>query len=180
MAISLQDQLLKAGLVDGKKAKQTQKDKRKQVKLQHKGQAQKVDQNELARQKEQRAKADKDRQLNLKLKEKADKKALVAQIKQLIEMNSQTVGDGAVPYSFSHDGKIKKIYVDEKMQLQLSKGRLAIVELEGKYELVPGGIAEKILLRDEARVILFNERKADEDDEDDPYAEYQIPDDLMW
>jgi len=179
MAISLQDQLLKAGLVDDKKAKQAKKDKRKKDKLQHKGQAQKVDQNKLDRQKAQMERAEKDRQLNLKRKEEADKKALVAQIKQLIEMNRQTVEEGELPYNFSHDGKIKKIYVDEKMQRQLGKGQLAIVELEGRYELVPGGVAEKIRLRDETRVILFNERKA-EDDEADPYAEYQIPDGLMW
>jgi uncharacterized protein YaiL (DUF2058 family) len=34
--------------------------------------------------------------------------------------------------------------------------------------------------RDERYVIVSNQLQSSSDDADDPYAEYQIPDDLMW
>jgi uncharacterized protein YaiL (DUF2058 family) len=179
MAISLQDQLLKAGLVDEKKVKQAKKAKRKKDKLQRKGQAQETDQARLEREAALKAQAEKDRLLNLERKQEVDRKALSAQIRQLIEMNCQTPEEGNVPYNFTHRNKIKKIFVDEKRQRQLGKGLLAIVEIDGCFELVPSAVAEKIRLRDESRVVLCNERTI-ESDEDDPYAEYQVPDDLMW
>ncbi|MBV1930889.1 MAG: DUF2058 domain-containing protein, partial [Porticoccaceae bacterium] len=84
MASSLLDQLQKTGLVDARKAKQVVKDKRKQDKVQRKGQQPAPDDNK--RQLEQ-AKADKitkDRLLNLARNEKSERKAIAAQIKQLI------------------------------------------------------------------------------------------------
>jgi uncharacterized protein YaiL (DUF2058 family) len=42
-------------------------------------------------------------------------------------------------------------------------------------------VAEKIRQRDVAAVVLLNTRAAEAAaDPDDPYAAYQIPDDLMW
>ena len=38
----------------------------------------------------------------------------------------------------------------------------------------------KIRQRDENTVVLHNTRSSAEIEEDDPYAEFQIPDDLMW
>ncbi|MCK4706235.1 MAG: DUF2058 family protein [Gammaproteobacteria bacterium] len=49
----------------------------------------------------------------------------------------------------------------------------------GQYELIPKAIAEKIQQRNEKRVILFEAEQL-QVDENDPYAEHQIPDDLMW
>ena len=43
---------------------------------------------------------------------------------------------------------------------------------------MPTTVAEKIRQRDEAAVVLLNDRNVQ--DEDDPYADYPIPDDLMW
>jgi len=57
---------------------------------------------------------------------------------------------------------------------------LAVVCLEGAYDLVPEGIARKIQERDESVVVVLHERKKEENDEDDPYAGFEIPDDLMW
>ena len=48
------------------------------------------------------------------------------------------------------------------------------------YELLPAVAAEKIMQRDDAVIVLLNSNDKPEVDEDDPYADYQIPDDLMW
>ena len=72
------------------------------------------------------------------------------------------------------------MYVDKTMQTQLVAGRLAIVHFNDDYEIVPAGVADKITLRDESIVVLNNVIAEDAQDEDDPYAEFVIPDDLMW
>ncbi len=85
MSMSLRDQLLKAGLVNEKQAKQATKQKQKQQRLEHKNQ---VDKDDSQRQAAEQAKAEKlarDQELNRQQQEKAEKKAKAAQIKQLIE-----------------------------------------------------------------------------------------------
>ena len=52
---------------------------------------------------------------------------------------------------------------------------------QGGYEVIPREAALKIQERDPRRIVQLNiltEPKTPE--EDDPYAAYQIPDDLMW
>ena len=80
---SLQDQLLKAGLADQKKAKAIRNEKHKQRKQQPKGTAQ-VNETENRARQAREEKAEHDRQLNLKRQQEADKKAIRAQIRQLV------------------------------------------------------------------------------------------------
>lgn len=180
MAGSLQDQLLKAGLADKKKAKQIKKEKTKQTQQQRKSKDGVVDETRQQVQLSRQEKQQRDRQLNEQRKAEADKKAIAAQVKQLIEVNRLSCEGADIDYNFTDQKKIKKILVDNTMLEQLSRGRLAIVSLNDKYEVVPAGVAEKIQQRLPKRVIVANEVASNEVDEDDPYADYQIPDDLMW
>lgn len=180
MAGSLQDQLLKAGLTDVKKAKKISKEKKKQGKLQRKGNIDVVDETRQQVQQSRKDKAERDRLLNEKRKAEAEKKAIAAQVKQLIEVNRVSRDGGDIEYNFTDDRKIKKIWVSTELQGQLSRGRLAIVSLRDKYEIVPAAVAAKIEQRMPERIILCNENVPVTVDEDDPYADYQIPDDLMW
>lgn len=181
---SLADQLLKAGLVDKNKANKAKKEKQKQANSSRKGGAKVTNEARLAAEKERARKVERDRELNLQKKNQADQKALLAQIKQLIQMNRIDRAEGDIAYSFVHEGKVKKLQVTEALQKQLSLGRLAIVTLveDGQtiYELVPHAVADKIAQRDEVSVVQINESSTDTADGDDPYADYQIPDDLMW
>lgn len=179
---SLQDQLLKAGLIDKKKAKQANKDKRKATKQQHKSSEVAVDETKAAAAQARAEKAERDRKLNEERNAEAERRAIAAQIKQLIEVNRQLAGGGgagAVAYNFTDGKQIKKLYVSAAIQAQLVKGRLAIVKLGEAYELVPAGVADKISQRDDSYV-LSQQAAAPETAEDDPYAEFEIPDDLMW
>lgn len=180
--MSLQDQLLKAGLADKKKAKQIQQEKSKQQKLKQKN---KIDIDNEARRAANKARAEKverDRQLNLQRKQEAEQHAITAQIRQLIEMNRQPKGQGEIAYHFTDHNKVAHIYVDERQQRQLANGLLAIVMLDGQYEIVPGSVSDKIALRDDSYLIYSNKGQQDAPavEEDDPYAEFQVPDDLMW
>ncbi|MBJ6138163.1 DUF2058 domain-containing protein [Marinobacter litoralis] len=176
---SLQDQLLKAGLADEKKARTIRSEKRKQRKQQPKGATQVNEVEERAR-KAREEQAERDRQLNLERKKEADKKAIQAQIRQLVQTNKLERSRGETSYQFVHEKKIKKIFVDDQMVDQLSRGRLAVVFVNGEYELVAEGVARKIMERDETAVVVLHDRKAEDQGEDDPYAGYEIPDDLMW
>lgn len=176
---SLQDQLLKAGLADEKKAKAVRNEKKKKRKQQPKGTTE-VNETELRARQAREEKAERDRQLNLERQRHADRKAVQAQIRQLIEANRLDRSRGETAYQFVHDKKIKKIFVDDTMADQLARGRLAVVWAADGYQIVPDGIARKIMERDETAVIALHDRKNDDQADDDPYAGYEIPDDLMW
>ncbi len=179
MANSLLDQLQKTGLVDAKKAKQVAKDKRKQDKNQRKGQKSVEDSHKLQARQSKADKLEKDRQLNIARDEKAQRKAIAAQIKQLIEMNViSSTGDQA--FNFADGKQIKRIYVDTEQTGRLSRGVLAIVKLGYKYLVVPSPVAERIAERSPERIVFKADKNQDIVDEDDPYADYKIPDDLMW
>ena len=177
--MSLKDQLLKAGLIDQKKASKANKSKHQQVKQKQKNKVETVDEAKVAAQQAQAEKVARDRELNAQRKAEAERKALSAQIRQLIEMNRQTTGEGDIAYSFTDGSLVKNLYVNEQQQRQLSNGRLCIVGLDGGYALIPTAVADKVRQRDEAFVILSNQ-PTETTDEDDPYAEFQVPDDLMW
>ena len=176
---SLQDQLLKAGIVDQKKVKKIGKEKRKQARQLPKGEALVDETREQARH-ALTQKAEQDRIRNKLRQAEADKKAIHAQVIQLIKTNTIDRSSGETAYQFTDDTKIKKIYVTGRLQNELSRGQLAIVKLEGEYALVPAAVAEKIKQREEYIVVVLNSNKTIEIDADDPYADYQIPDDLMW
>lgn len=175
---SLQEQLLKAGLADEKKVKKIKQEQRKAKKA-NKGKPE-VDEGKIAAQKALAEKAARDREINLQRQAEADKKAIYAQIVQLVNVNRIDRQQGEVAYQFTDGKKIKRLYVTETLQNQLIKGLIAIVKVKESYELVPAAIAEKIKQRDPAVILVLNEKSDTEVDEDDPYADYQIPDDLMW
>lgn len=182
MSLSLRDQLLKAGLVDEKKAKQADRQKKKQKKLENHGQAQADTSQQEAARKAQEEKIARDQELNRQQKEKQDKKARDAQIKQLIESNRLPRLDGDDYYNFVDNKKVKRIAVNDQLREKLSRGTLAIVRHDGKYEMIPLETALKIEERDARRIILLN-RKSEEQqkaEEDDPYKDFVVPDDLMW
>ena len=176
---SLQDQLLKAGLADEKKAKAVKNEKRKKRKQQPKGTVE-ISESEIAARQAREEKAERDRQLNLQRQRDADKKASQAQIRQLVDTNRVDRARGETAYQFVHDKKIKKLFVEEALIDQLSRGRLAIVLVNDGYDIVPEGVARKIMERDETAVVVLHERTSDDKGDDDPYAGYEIPDDLMW
>jgi len=178
---SLQDQLLKIGLVDKKQVKKANVEKRIENKQQRNSKTKIVDGAILKARNERAKKADRDRELNRLQEERAKRKSIAAQIKQLIELNRQPKDDDDIPYSFFDGKKIRKIYVSKTTQDQLGAGKLAIVRLAGRYELVPTDIAEKISARDERRVIFCKKFQLDEaSTKDDPYADFKVPDDLIW
>ena len=176
-----QDQLLKAGLVTKKQVQKAQQDKNRKNKQQRQQpkKSKAVDEVKLKAQRAAEEKAQRDRELNKKKEQQAKAKATSIEINQLIENNCLKRDESCdIVYNFEHNKKVKRIYVDAGMKQQIIKGSLGIARIEGRYELVPKNIAEKIQQRNEKRVVIFDEEETV--DENDPYAEHQIPDDLVW
>ena len=179
MSISLRDQLLKAGLVNEKQAKQAGKQKQKQQRLEKKGQVEVDDSQQQAALQAKAEKLARDQELNRQQQEKVEQKARAAQIKQLIEVSRLPKLTTEDYYNFVDDKKVKRLSVNKLMRDKLSSGSLAIVQHGGGYEVIPREAALKIQERDPRRVLLLN-TQTEAPEADDSYAAYQVPDDLMW
>ena len=183
MGNSFGDQFLKAGLVDKSRLEQTKKSKRKQQKLKHKQKAEVVDETAVAAEAARRAAAQaaqQDRELNRRQKAAAEQRAIQAQIRQLVEQNRLADAEGDVAYNFQDGSLIRTLHVTATVRDKLARGQLAIARFDAGYALVSAAVAEKIAQRDTDGIVSRVEGRAQEEDENDPYAEYKVPDDLMW
>lgn len=173
MAGSLKDQLLKAGLSNAKKARRVEHEKRQQAK-------QGGDDVAAAARRAREEQVERDRALNAERLAQQRLKEIAAQIRQLIEAHRLDRRQADQPFQFADGKKIQKLYVNGVMADQLARGRLAVVRLAEGYEVVPTTIADKIAERDPQAVVVRHDISSDEQPGDDPYADYPIPDDLMW
>jgi uncharacterized protein YaiL (DUF2058 family) len=179
MANSFGDQFLKAGLVDKTRLNKANKTKNKQQKLKQKQKVEVVDEAVVAARQTAADNAARDRELNRQKKEEIERKAVQAQVRQLVELNRLPRDDGEVGYNFQDGTAVRKIFVTQDMHDKLARGLLAIVRLDDHYEVIPSVVAEKIMLRD-ADCIVSNATSKPESGDDDLYADYKVPDDLMW
>ncbi len=177
--VSLQEQLLKAGLTDKKKAKRVHQDKSQKKKVERRTGQQSVDEARVAALEAQQKNIERTRELNAQRDAAAKQKAIMAQIVQMVQQSRQSKGAGDIAYNFTYGTKIERMFVSAAVRDQLAAGHLVIVRLGEATELVPRTVADKIAERDPMLVVRVNKASA-EIDEDDPYAAYQVPDDLMW
>jgi uncharacterized protein YaiL (DUF2058 family) len=180
---SLQEQLLKAGLSTKQKARQANTEKRRKAKKKRSGLQVEASLQEQIKQDvalSAQQKAEKDKALNeQKAKALADKE-LALRIEQILKHHCIKNVEGEQVYNYTQDNKVKKLFVDEKTYQALVNGRLALCGLAGESYLVTSETADKLAQLDEKVVLVLNTNAQEQLDEDDPYAEYQIPDDLMW
>ncbi|MEE9444835.1 MAG: DUF2058 domain-containing protein [Cocleimonas sp.] len=199
MAGSLQDQFLAAGLVKKQKAKNIQTAKKKAQKQSRVNNTALVDEaGDLAKQAqdEQRQKS---QALNKQNKVEAEQKEVLAQIRQIITLNSikkapkEMTEDKLSTYNFTHNNKIKTLYISPQNHDLVSRGVIAIASLEEggteTYHLIPAEAANKINERNSEAVVLLNAflskdksvtTESELEKEEDPYAGFEVPDDLMW
>ena len=117
--LTLQEQMLKAGLVSSKKMAKVQRTAKKS-RVQAREAREAVEENK-------KAQLERDKQLSEQQKQAVLAKEYKAQVKQLIEMNRITVARGDIGFNFTDNNLIKKVYVDKVTQSQLIKGRLAML-----------------------------------------------------
>lgn len=181
---SLQEQLLKAGLTTKQKTRQANSDKRKKNKQKRSGVKHETSLQEQVQQdltKKQVEKNAKDSALNNQKKQLMADKEQQLRIKQILKHHQLKNVNGETEYNYTFDSKIKKLAVDSVTHKALVNGRLALCGWQNITYIVTAETAAKLAELDAKVVLVQNEKiESDQVDEDDPYADYQIPDDMMW
>lgn len=181
---SLQDQLLKAGLTTKQKTRQANVDKRKKNKQKRSGVKHDASLQEQIQQDLVKAKTDKqakDSALNEKKQQQLAAKEQILRITQILTHHQIKNVEGENDYNYTFDNTIKKLSLDSTTHKALVNGRLALCGQNETTYIVTRETAEKLSELDKDIVLVQNDKVVDETiDEDDPYADYQIPDDLMW
>ncbi len=171
MSMSLREQLLAAGLGKKKQAEQDQRKAKEQQRIAAQKQAAQAAQAEKAA----RAQA-----LQQRRQEEADRKERWTQIKQLIEQHRLPKVESDDYFNFVSRGKVRRLAVDAPLREKIIGGELVIVRCEGKHDVVPRDIGERIRGYDARAVIALQDSAAGAPAEDDPYKDYVVPDDLKW
>ncbi len=175
---ALQAQLLKAGLVDAKKAKKINQQQQHAKKTGQNQTEADVRQALIVAQQEKLAK---DQSLNRQRQAELEQKTAQANIKQMLTQHQLKDTQGDITYQFIDQKKIKKLYVTQAIYEQIVAGRVWIARLEPSYVLLPRPLGEKIEQRAPEVIVVNNSLNQETiSDADDPYAAYVIPDDLMW
>jgi uncharacterized protein YaiL (DUF2058 family) len=188
-ANALQAQLLKAGLVKKSQVSQVANQQAK-VRM-DKGDAKAAEvaaAAEQARIEADRARAEKvERDRLIAAERNAERRAaeLRAQARQII-------GDKKIPltgeaeYRFEHDGAIRTLLMTEALRKQVIDGALVVMRHGDGYALLPRPAAAKVRERDESMLVLDNaqrdyvEPSTGNAEDDAYYAQFQVPDDLVW
>ena len=178
----LQEQLLKAGLVNKTKAAQVV---REQVKK-HNGKAPAAASPEqIEAQRLQLEKAERDRAIAAERNAQFRLNEARTQVRQIVEVH-KVKREGEIAYRFTDGDKIRDVLVNEALRAQLAAGTLAIVRHGDSYELLPRLAADKVHERETAMIVLDHGRSQSRDGGDisdagdDFYKQFQVPDDLIW
>ncbi|MGO2010337.1 MAG: DUF2058 domain-containing protein [Pseudoalteromonas sp.] len=177
---SLQDQLLQAGLSTSHKAKVAKSEKRKQQKKPKKGATSNPNdlQKHIAQTKQEQQK--KAEELNKTRQQELNQRENAARVKQILEHHNQDAIRGERTFNFTYNNKVKELEVNEKTQKALSGGRLAICVLDGQFFVLEDEPARKVAAVSESYIVFHVEPENKPKDEDDPYADFEVPDDLIW
>ncbi len=179
MRNSMADQLLKAGLSNKHKAAKARKAVNHQKKLKDRGQISETETEKHARETDE-AKQARDKELNATRDAERIAKEKTAQGRNIIAHAQQTLDEGEQSFHYTLGTTVKTLLISAEQHRHLSRGLLAVAALDGKAVLVPAAAAEKVQLRSPDLLLAWHKGEDDSPDENDPYADYQIPDDLMW
>jgi uncharacterized protein len=178
----LQEQLLKAGLVKKSKVAEVA---REQNKARHAKTPPTPSEIQLEAERARAEKVERDRALAAEQKAQARMAELRAQARQIIE-DRKVPRAGDSEYRFSVDGSFRTLLVNTDLRQKLSSGVLVIARLDERFELLPRAAADKVRERDATMIVLDHGQGAGAEpavttSEDDAYyAQFKVPDDLIW
>jgi uncharacterized protein YaiL (DUF2058 family) len=182
MSLSLREQLLKAGLVTEKQAKQAERQTSQQAHQRKKGSApDPAAKQKAAAQQAAAAKLARDLELNRKQQEKAQRRARAAELRQLVEQLRVPRPESDEYYNFVDGGRIRRLQITPELRARLATGTVAIVRYDGRYDLVPAEVLERIRERHADAIVAKPVADSPAPPaEDDPYKDFVVPDDLTW
>ena len=175
----LQEQLLKAGLINKAKAAQVVREQAKK----HKGKGpapaspEQIDARRL-----QAEKAEHDRAIEAERNVLARASEARAQVRQIVEAH-KVKREGEIAYRFNDGNKIRDVLVNPSLRAKLAAGTLVIVRHDLGYELLPRVAADKIYERDATMIVLDHGRSeagTGDNADDEYYKQFEVPDDMTW
>jgi uncharacterized protein YaiL (DUF2058 family) len=127
------------------------------------------------KEKEERIEAERLRQ-----EEARQRREAKAKLAEFLKDKSLNDPAAEIARHFPYGGKIKRIHVTEVQLKALNAGELGVVQLDGRYLLVPATLLAEVEAIFAPAVALRVDPDAPAGD--DPYADpqYQVPDDLVW
>ena len=134
---------------------------------------------ESAAAKAQAAKVERDRELNRQKEAAQAQKALRAQVRDLLKRSQLNATEAEIAYHFVEDQRVRRIYVTDEQHKLLSQGRLAVAVWNDRSYVVTIEVSERLRSMYPG-VFIHRSGGTEEVDPDDPYKDYQIPDDLIW
>jgi uncharacterized protein YaiL (DUF2058 family) len=103
-----------------------------------------------------------------------------AKLAELVKDKALNAADADIARHFPYGGKIKRIYVTADQLRALNAGELGVLQMDGRYLLVPADLVAQAEAIFPPAIAL----KVDPDAPagEVPYADpkYQVPDDLVW
>lgn len=178
----LQEQLLKAGLAKKSKVAEVAREQHKARQGKGPSGASEI---QLEAQRVRAGKVERDRALAAERRATARTAELRAQARQIVR-DRKVPRSGESEYRFTADGAIRTVLVNEDLRSKLSSGALVIARLDESYELLPRAAAEKVRERDAGMIVLDHGQGVDSApsptscEDDAYYAQFQVPDDLVW
>ena len=178
----LQEQLIKAGLAKKSKAAEVVREQNKARDAKGPAGPSEI---QLEAERARAEKVERDRALAAESKAKAQIAELRAQARQIIK-DRKVPRSGESEYRFTADGAIRTVLVNEDLRKKLSSGALVIARMDQSYELLLRAAAEKVRERDASLIVLDHgqdlgsEPSASTSEDDAYYAQFKVPDDLVW
>lgn len=178
----LQAQLLKAGLVNKAKVAEVA---REQNKARHGKGAADPSEIQLAAERARIEKAERDRALEAERRAQARAVELRTQARQIIS-DKKLPRSGDSDYRFTVDGAIRTLPVNDEQRRKLASGALLIVRHGDSFELLPRLAGDKVRERDATLIVLDHgqdqaaEPSTGNAEDDAYYAQFKVPDDLVW
>ena len=178
---SLQEQLMKSGLINKQKAKQAQTDKRRKAKQKKKKGTVEVSDVQISINQQKELQQQKDLEKNQLAQEELAARSDHGKLIQMIAQHCEKDYQGEIDYHFTFDSKVKRIAINDQTQRSLVNGQLAICVLNDAFYLINKEATEKLVKIDESVLVALHEKvDVSQVEEDDPYAEFAVPDDLVW
>lgn len=176
----LQDQLLKAGLVKKSQVAQVAREQAKQ----RQGKAPPAPaEHQIEAERARAERVERDRALAAERNAQARLQEQRAQARQIVE-SQRVVVAGDIDYRFVDGDAIRTLLVDRAARTQLASGALVVARLDAGYALLPRAAAEKVRARDASMIVLDHaaapSSPSSNDDDDAYYAQFKVPDDLVW
>lgn len=178
----LQEQLLKAGLVNKNKLDQVVRQQQK-ARTGKQSPASGADADAVDAERLKAERAERDRQLEAQRRSEREAGERAAQIRQIIDAHRLKPGDDS-DYRFEYTGAIRSLRIGDAQRPLLARGGLVVVAYGQSFALVARETADRLRAIDPSVICVDHAQTADaspDDGSDDAYyARFQVPDDLIW